>query len=79
MKGNQMHVKPIGSNQTQVTKRNGTFLVSYETPVAALINGLGWIRTEKFWSVTTSKHINQWIEGEAELVSQEELDGHFGV
>lgn len=75
----KLHVKSIGSNQIEVTKKNGTFLVSYETPVAALINGMGWLRTEKFWSVTTSKHINRWLEGEAKEISQEELNGHFGV
>ena len=74
-----MKVKSIGSNQIEVTKKNGTFLISYETPLAALISGIGWIRTEKFWSVTTSKHINGWVEGAAKKVPQEELDGHFGV
>ena len=45
---------------------NGTLILfSYKTPVACLVlepeNG-GWhqYKTDKKWSVTTSRHINKW-------------------
>lgn len=37
-------------------------LFSYKTPVAAWVAGRGILRTDRSWSVTTSKHINQWIK-----------------
>jgi len=73
-----MKVNQIGHNQIEILKRNGRFLVSYDTPVAGWVDGLGWIRTEEFHSKTTSKHINQWLgEIKAECVSQKEIDTHF--
>ena len=57
-----MKVSAIGSNKTQVSLADGTeVLFSYSTPVAALVPGKGWIRTEQFYSTTTSKHINRWF------------------
>ena len=35
-------------------------LVSYATPVACYIPGLGFMETDRKWSVTTSKQISQW-------------------
>jgi hypothetical protein len=57
-----MKIRNIGSNQTEVNISNGVVLVSYETPVAAIIDGVRY-RTQKKWSVTTSRHINQWLDG----------------
>lgn len=74
-----MKVQPIGSNQTEVSLADGTeVLISYQTPVAALVPGKGWIRTATKWSVTTSKHINRWLAencgGDVATVPQWELD-----
>lgn len=56
-----MKVKNLGANKTTIELANGTTVfVSYETPVAAFIVGRGYIKTDKSWSVTTSKHITQW-------------------
>ena len=53
-------------------------LFSYKTPVAAWVAGRGILRTEKSWSVTTSKHINQWVamfnRPTVTKVPQEEID-----
>ncbi len=57
-----MTIKPAGSNMTELGLTDGTtILFSYTTPVAAFIPGAGFIRTEKFFSITTSKHITKWI------------------
>lgn len=60
-----MKISNIGSNQTQVTVGNLELLVSYETVVAAVdrTNGTGLaLVTEKKWSATTTKHINNWLK-----------------
>lgn len=73
-----MRLNPSGSNQTVVSTDNGAeVLFSYRTPVAAFIPGRGYVRTKTRYSVTTSKHINQWLGGNANRateVEQSELD-----
>lgn len=70
-----MKLNPIGSNKTVVALDNGTeVFFSYKTPVAAFVPGRGYVRTDRKWSVTTSKHINQWLNGTAEIVPQAYLD-----
>ena len=60
-----MKLTPIGSNKTQVTfdLSNGPMdiLFSYKTPVAARLPSGRFLRTNQKFSVTTSKHINQWL------------------
>lgn len=55
-----MRIKPIASNMTELLLNDGTqVLFSYQTPVASWSNGQ-FYKTDKKWSVTTSKHINKW-------------------
>ena len=56
-----MQLTPIASNMTEVETSEARILFSYRTPVAAYVFGEGFVRTEKWWSVTTSRHINKWI------------------
>ena len=74
-----MRIKNIGTNQTQIeTSCGNLLLISYETPVAAIIQtpeGLVAYKTEKNWSRTTSKHINNFLAGlEAQIKPQEWFD-----
>ena len=73
-----MQLTPIASNMTEVETSEARILFSYRTPVAAYVFGRGYVRTEKWWSVTTSRHINKWLDlryGEtAKEVSQTYLD-----
>jgi len=56
-----MELNPIGPNQTELRFDNGTvILFSYKTPVAANVDGVFYRTTTKH-SVTTSRHINQWL------------------
>lgn len=65
-----MIVKQLGSNQTELEIKGARVLFSYSTPVACESVGKRY-RTDKFWSKTTSRHINQWLEGaSAESVPQ---------
>jgi hypothetical protein len=74
-----MKVQQVTTTSTQVSLSDGTeVLFSYSTPVAALVPGKGWMRTEQFYSTTTSKHINAWLRkncgGEVQTVPQWDLD-----
>jgi len=94
-----MKVKPIRTNMTEVKKKINflgapveyTFLVSYETPVAVNIIddyvGVKTLITETKYSVTTSRHITQWLDtiempsglSEIESVPQEEIERLFDL
>ena len=75
IKGASMQLTPIASNMTEVETSEARILFSYRTPVAAYVFGEGYVRTEKWWSVTTSRHINKWIDGgTTKEVSQTYLD-----
>jgi len=55
-------IRQIKSNMTEVYTNNGSsVLYSYKTPVAAHI-GLNWYKTADYWSNTTSRHINYWLD-----------------
>jgi hypothetical protein len=58
----QHTMKRLGKQSAwDVTYENGAqFLLSYATPVAAYIPGLGFMETNQKFSTTTSKHISQW-------------------
>ena len=74
-KGALMQLTPIASNMTEVETSEARILFSYRTPVAAYVFGEGFVRTEKWWSVTTSRHINKWLDGgTAKEVPQTYLD-----
>lgn len=69
-----MKLTNLGSNQTEIEMNGATVLFSYKTPVAAHKDGK-FYRTEKSWSVTTSRHINRWLNGaHAETKPQEWFD-----
>lgn len=68
-------IKRLGANSTVLRLSNGgEILFSYETPVAAFIPGRGYVKTDKYYSRTTSKHITEWVDGgKAATVKDEEI------
>ena len=56
-----MRIKSLGKNKTLVTIGDHEIFVSYETPVAGFISGLGYFKTDEYFSVTTSRHINEYL------------------
>lgn len=72
-----MKLNKLGNNETEVILSCGTVvLFSYETPVAAMLPSGRYVRTDKKWSVTTTRHINKWLSGtHASEIEQEFLDG----
>ena len=70
-----MQLTPIASNMTEVETSEERILFYYRTQVEAYVFGAGFVRTEKWFSVTTSRHINKWLDGgTAKEVSQTYLD-----
>ena len=69
-----MQLTPIASNMTEVETADARILFSYRTPVAAYIFGEGFVKTDKFWSVTTSRHINKWLGG---VLAKEQPQSYF--
>lgn len=56
-----MRLKSFGPNQTEVAIGSWLIFFSYETPVAAMeTNGKAYVTTRKH-SVTTSKHVRNWL------------------
>jgi hypothetical protein len=75
-----MKLKQLGSNKTEVEFTDGTTVFfSYETPVALQDTHGNYFRTEEFWSVTTSKHINQWLKSRGadycDTLTQDSING----
>lgn len=72
-----MNLTPLRANMTELQLNNGDLILfSYRTPVAAYIESEGkWYKTEKKWSVTTSRHINKWADRYHGTKPQEFFDG----
>jgi len=68
-----MKLDILGSNKTAIHSNNKTVFFSYNTPVAAIIDGQEYRTSHKF-SVTTSKHINSFVSKSAELKDQSFFD-----
>ena len=59
-----MILRQLGSNQTELSLNNGnSIFFSYETPVAGFDSDDGFFKTETYYSKTTSRHINKWVDG----------------
>lgn len=69
-----MNIKRIGQNMTEVSANGLKLFFSYETPVAGW-NCEGAFKTDQYYSRTTTKHINQYLDGhDAKIVSQKYCD-----
>jgi len=61
---NQLKLKPIASNMNLIDTPDYLVLFSYATPVACYDkHTYTYYRTAKKWSMTTSRHINKWLDG----------------
>jgi len=56
-----MKLKPLAANQTEVEIGDYTVLFSYQTPVAYHKQGVGYFRTDRSYSKTTTRHVNSWL------------------
>ena len=75
-----MKLRRIGYNQTVVEYNNGSeVFFSYDTPVAARLQDYEYLRTEDFYSKTTTRHINKYLDGvNAKKVTQQTINNLVG-
>jgi hypothetical protein len=61
---NTIQVKPLANNMTLLDTPDLLVLFSYSTPVASYDKKRhDYYRTDKKWSMTTTRHINKWLDG----------------
>ena len=68
-----MKLTPIAANRNVVTFNDGTeVFFSYSTPVAGFSPELGYVKTASWYSSTTTRHINKYLDNiKADEVPQE--------
>ena len=71
-----MKLTSIAANRTVLSYPNGTeVFFSYSTPVAGYSPVLGYVKTEDWYSSTTTRHINKYLNNvEASTVSQDYIN-----
>ena len=71
-----MKLTPIAANRNIISYNDGTeVFFSYSTPVAGYSNELGYVRTEDWYSSTTTRHINKYLNNiEATTVPQQTIN-----
>ena len=58
-----MNLKSFAANRKLLSFDDGTeIFFSYETPVAGYSNKLGYVRTNTWYSSTTTRHINKYLD-----------------
>ena len=72
-----MELLRIGYNKTLVVLNNGVeIFFSYDTPVAGRSADYEYFKTDTFYSKTTSRHINKYLEtiNNVSVIPQEVID-----
>ena len=70
-----MKVTQVGKQNAYIIEGNNCrVLQSYDQIVALEAPNGKYYRTDKKWSVTTSKHINKFVSGDVTLCPQSVLD-----
>ena len=75
-----MKLTPIAANRNVISYNNGSeVFFSYSTPVAAYHPDKGYLRTTQWYSQTTTKHINKYLDNvNSTEVSQETINNLVG-
>jgi hypothetical protein len=79
---NEFSLQPLGPNRNVVHIGDSAVLFSYSTPVAAFIPGKGFVATDRNYSTTTSRHVNQWTLASVKRIPDADfraLLGELGV
>ena len=65
-----MKLTPIAANRNIISYDDGTeVFFSYSTPVAGYSPELGYIKTEQWYSSTTTRHINKYLYDSSSTLS----------
>ena len=75
-----MKLKSFALNRTLLSFDDGTEIYfSYETPVAGYSNKLGYVKTNQWYSSTTTRHINKYLDDNFALnVEQDTINNLIG-
>jgi hypothetical protein len=76
-----MKLTPIAANRNVISYNNGSeVFFSYSTPVAGYCPDKGYIKTDRWYSSTTTRHINQYLNKAINYteVSQETINNLVG-
>ena len=73
-----MRINTPGKNKTELILREGLIVFfSYRTPVACINNGVAY-KTNRKYSTTTTRHINDWLtENANSMVIEEQGQEYF--
>ena len=71
-----MKLTPIAANRNIISYDDGTeIFFSYSTPVAGYSTELGYIKTADWYSSTTTRHINKYLDNvNASIVPQQTIN-----
>ena len=76
-----MELQSLAKNRTLLIFNNGIteILFSYSTPVAGYSNKLGYVKTDQWYSSTTTRHINKYLDDNFALnVEQDTINNLIG-
>ena len=75
-----MKLQSFAVNRTLLSFDDGTEIYfSYETPVAGYSNKLGYVKTNQWYSSTTTRHINKYLDDNFALnVEQDTINNLIG-
>jgi hypothetical protein len=64
----------MSANQSTIKLTDGREIcLSYGVPVAAFIPGMGYVKTSRKYSVTTSRHANSYTGDSATVIEDSEF------
>lgn len=78
-----MKLKTEGPNACAILFRNGVeVFFSYKTAVAGFYPGMGYVRTERHYSATTTRHIKNYlgtgVYANCKVIAQDMIDNLVG-
>ena len=75
-----MKLQSFAANRTLLSFDDGTeIFFSYETPVAGYSNKAGYVKTNQWYSSTTTRHINKYLDDNFALnVEQDTINNLIG-
>ena len=75
-----MKLQSFAANRTLLSFDDGTeIFFSYETPVAGYSNKAGYVKTNQWYSSTTTRHINKYLDNNFALnVEQDTINNLIG-
>lgn len=65
-------IKKLGKNIQEIKINDMRVLVSYETPVALYCPNDKYLVSSKFFSKTTTKHVNSWLKNNVYTLTDHE-------